>query len=161
MRQWPHNKYEQRIIKMPNKKSRSYLEMLADTIGNLFGLATVAGGGIVIGTATGLSAAVAGATTATATTAYNQFVKPEDQTSAYENAIGATTYVANTGRQAFDRAHPVLFSIGHMTGAASIDITASALNTTYQVGQKLYGSSETYLRLTDKEIATSNTLKCV
>lgn len=137
--------------KMASNRSATYLESFADTVGNLCGFATVAGGGVIIGAATGISAATAGVATAAATTAYNQVVQTTSQASAYANSVDATIFVANTGRRVFSCAHPILFSIGHMGGATGVNIAASVLGQTYKVGEKLCSRGEPNISFTESE----------
>lgn len=135
---------------MTNQK-RTYLQILAGTVGNIFGLATVGAGGAVIGTTTLAASTAAGTTTAVASATYNRFVKEENQADTYAKSISAAQYVADSGYFIYEKTNPMLFSCGHFVGEKGVQVTASALNTAYNSGKGLVGFGEPNVSFEDTE----------
>ena len=127
---------------MKNATKRSYTEIFADTVGNLFGFFTIAAGGAAIAAPTIALSATTGVGVAAVARAYNQFHETENQIEAYAMATEAATYVAHKGCQAFEYTQPMLFSIGHAAGATSVQIAAFTLDKAYSGAQSLYKCAE-------------------
>jgi len=136
---------------MPNKTTKSYIEILADTVGNLFGFATVATGGAVIAATTAVASATAGISVATTATGYNQFTPLEKQVDTYSKSIEAATYIADSGYRAFNYVNPMLFSLGHTAGSMSVKAAASTLGGIYNSAQSCSVAAEPEVKFTDVE----------
>lgn len=132
-------------------QNKTYLQILADTVGNIFGFATVGAGGAVIGATTLAASTAAGATTAVASATYNRFVKEENQADTFAKSIDAAQYVADSGYLIYEKTNPMLFSCGHFVGEKGTQVTASVLNAAYNGGKELVGFGEPNVSFEDTE----------